>query len=414
MKVQVTQVNTAQIAAQRRQLDAEAVDIDKAIGAAVETKNYRDLDALEKRVNELAEARKELDRHEENSTIAASGKFAALAAYGGDLGTQPVVVKNGRKLGREVAPLALSEPSLKALYDAAESGQTVRVKGYQPETKAFSTVDGILPPQLQPGVVEQIHEWRLLDYLPTQGITSPSLEYLKHTSSTGTPGIVVEGGLKPDVTLNTQGATVTAVKLAATFGISRESGMDFPAFTGYAHNEMFKQVCDLENAQLISGSGTGGNMAGFLNTSGILTYAFAGGGQTQIDAIEQGIQALRVGPALSVPDLLVMHPGTLGGLRRLKDSSGRYFLQPDLARGEIGSIWGVKVLQTVACPAGTGLLIDTTKVGFAVIREGITVSTGTTNDDFSRNIVRYVIEERVGLAVERAAAVCSVSGLPTS
>ena len=98
----------------------------------------------------------------------------------------------------------------------------------------------------------------------------------------------------------------------------------------------------------------------------------------------------------------------------MKDAVARYYLQPDLAAGEIGSLWGVRVLETTACPAGTGILIDTEKMGFAVIREGVTVTTGTTNDDFSRNIVRYVIEERIGLAIERASAICSVTGLPLS
>ena len=147
------------------------------------TKSHRDLDALEKRVERLAEDRKELGRQE---AAIATGKFAALRAYGSDFGNS--VVKNGRRTGREIAPLALPEPALKALYDAQESGQSIRVKAaFQPETKAFSTVDPLLPPQLQPGVVAQIHEWRLLDHLPTQAITAPSLEYIKHTSSTGAP-----------------------------------------------------------------------------------------------------------------------------------------------------------------------------------------------------------------------------------
>jgi HK97 family phage major capsid protein len=282
----------------------------------------------------------------------------------------------------------LSEPSLKALYDAQESGTSARVKAsFQAETKAFSTVDPLLPPQLQPSVVAAIHESRLMDYLPTQAISAPTFEYLKHTSSTGAPGTVVEGALKPDVTINVSSTIVNAYKLAATFGISRESAMDFPQFTEYVQGEMFRQLAhDVENAQLISGNGVAPNLTGILSTSGILTYAYTSG--SQLDAIEQGIQLLRVNAALAVPDILVIHPATLGGLRRLKDAVARYYLQPDLAAGEIGSLWGVKIVATTACPAGTAILIDSGKMGFVVVREGISVITGTTNDDFSRNIVR--------------------------
>ena len=99
----------------------------------------------------------------------------------------------------------------------------------------------------------------------------------------------------------------------------------------------------------------------------------------------------------------------------MKDAVARYYLQPDLlAAGEIGSLWNVRTLVTTACPAGTGILLDSVKMGFAVIREGVTITTGTTNDDFSRNIQRFVIEERIGLAIERASAICSVTGLPLS
>jgi hypothetical protein len=42
------------------------------------------------------------------------------------------------------------------------------------------------------------------------------------------------------------------------------------------------------------------------------------------------------------------------------------------------------------------------------------VKTGTNADDFSRNIIRFVIEERLTLAVERPSAVLAISGLPTS
>jgi hypothetical protein len=70
----------------RRELDAEAANLQAAITRAVTTKSVRDMDALEKRVYKLAADRKELDRQEQAVT---TGKFAALRAYGGDFGTQP-------------------------------------------------------------------------------------------------------------------------------------------------------------------------------------------------------------------------------------------------------------------------------------------------------------------------------------
>jgi hypothetical protein len=48
---------------------------------------------------------------------------------------------------------------------------------------------------------------------------------------------------------------------------------------------------------------------GFFATSGILTYDASMAGQP-IDAVEEAIAALRVGPSLAEPDLLILNPST--------------------------------------------------------------------------------------------------------
>jgi hypothetical protein len=48
---------------------------------------------------------------------------------------------------------------------------------------------------------------RLLDYLPTQSISAPSLEVIVHSSSTGAPAPTAEGAAKPEVVLNTMSQT---------------------------------------------------------------------------------------------------------------------------------------------------------------------------------------------------------------
>lgn len=74
----------------------------------------------------------------------------------------------------------------------------------------------------------------------------------------------------------------------------------------------------------------------------------------------------------------------------------------------------MEVLPTTQITAGVGALLDTRKFGYAVIREMLTFRTGTSDDDFVSNIVRFICEERLTLAVERPSAVCKVTGLPTS
>jgi HK97 family phage major capsid protein len=115
-------------------------------------------------------------------------------------------------------------------------------------------------------------------------------------------------------------------------------------FLGYAQTEMTRQISDVENTQLLNGSGTGGNITGFLNTSGILTHTIAS--ETALDAVEMSIAALRTGSALAEADLLVLNPATWSAMRRIKHTMGRYIVNVDPTQGAGDQLWGVRVLVT--------------------------------------------------------------------
>jgi hypothetical protein len=71
---------------------------------------------------------------------------------------------------------------------------------------------------------------------------------------------------------------------------------------------------------------------GILQTSGTLTRAI--GTDSPLDCLSKAYVDLRVGAAFADPDLVLMHPSTLGALRRQKDADGRYVM--DLLAGPLG------------------------------------------------------------------------------
>jgi hypothetical protein len=79
----------------------------------------------------------------------------------------------------------------------------------------------------------------------------------------------------------------------------------------------------------------------------------------------------------------------------------------------VDRIWGVDVVETTACPAGEGWLLDTTKLGRLAVRETLALRIGYSGTDFVQNVLRYVAEERCVLTVERPAAVLHITTLPT-
>jgi HK97 family phage major capsid protein len=395
----------------------------KAIAIAHEAqKSVKQCEAGEISVAELTAKMARLEReHKEVTELQEYGSHIPAALRGG-AGAGSGRNENGNPDGRFVAtppgmrikgaqavPLGFDENELRAMHEAVSHRQSYALK-----TKAFSSVEPYLPAQLQPTVVGPQYEHRLLDRLPVQVIEAPSLEYLVHQSTTGTPAIVAEGAVKPELIFVTEPETATPQKIAAHTALSWETISDWSNFTQYALGEIVRQVVNVENAELIAGPGTAGHLHGFLGTSGILTHAVANGTTNTLDDVEQSIATLRSGPALAEADLLVLHPNTWSAMRRTKDSYGRYLVTPDPTSDEANSLWGVEVLPTTQITAGDGLLLDTKKFGFVAVREAVSLRTGTNDDDFTRNLQRWVAEERLELAVERPSAVLSISGLPTS
>lgn len=342
--------------------------------------------------------------------VGASSTAGSIGAwrFAGESGAGTVSTKAMTKTGREMAPLAFDDESLHVMHAAVTSRQSLRVK-------AFNTAESHLPAHLMGEVVGPVHETRLLDRLPVMGTTAPSVEYVRHTSTTGSAAITAEGAAKPELVMNLDHVIATAQKIAAHTAVSYEILSDWSAFVGYVQGELFRQIIDAENAELLNGDGTTGHLTGLLHTSGILTHAVdTGNSETALDAIERSIATLRTGAALAEPDLLVLNPTTWSAIRRSKDGQGRYLTAPDPTADEANSCWGVDVLVTTTMTAGAGALIDSSKFGTVHLREGLTLQTGTANDDFTKNQTRFVGEERLALAVVRPAAVLSITGLPTA
>lgn len=104
-----------------------------------------------------------------------------------------------------------------------------------------------------------------------------------------------------------------------------------------------REVMDYENRQLINGAGGTGTIQGFLSQPGILQHdasADTGTGVTALDSFEIGIAAMRQGPALAEPNLVIMHPVTWSNLRHFKDGVYRFLVAPDPTRDETKTLWG--------------------------------------------------------------------------
>jgi HK97 family phage major capsid protein len=310
--------------------------------------------------------------------------------------------------GNRACPLRFDMEELRSLHQKVLRGESGRI-----EARDFASPVDLIPAQLYPQPLFPIHDNRVMDRWPNLATDAPSVEYIRVDSVTGDAEIVAEGALKPELLMPATPQTVTAQKIAAHVGLSWEATQDWSAFVSAVQTELTNKIIDTENRELLLGDGTTGHLDGLLTTTGILTHPVSGP-DSPIDHIEEAISELRVGSALAEPDLAIFHPSTWSAIRRTKDTLDRYIVAADPSKTEVNTVWGVNVLVTTQLTAGIGVLMDTSKFGRVHVREPIGVRVGFANDDFVKNIVRYVAEERIALAVERPAAVCKLTGLPTA
>ena len=346
----------------------------------------------------------ELKAHSQTIAI---GKQAGMLMGGGE--SMQSNLYNGFGFGGprigNAPNLMPSEDQLRGLHEAVLSHKSYK---FQVDTKDVSS---LMPATLIPGVVGVAHEpTRIMDLLPSTSMSTPVIEYIQHTSTTGTAGTVAPGGLKPSVTLNTVKLEARARKIAVTTKINDEDLEDFSAFLQYVSGELQRLVIDAENIQLLLGDGTGENLTGIFATSGILTRVKAASPETGIDTLALAASDLRTGPALVPATVYAMSPGTWTALTLLKDLQGRYILG-NPAEQDAAKLWGTPVVQSTGITAGWVLGMNGPDVGAAYVRQGLTVQTDFGADGFEHNTTLFRCEERVALAIVKPSAAIKITGV---
>lgn len=366
-----------------------------------------------------------------------SAAINALAMYGGDSGSMPtppadtqlfnglVDCRNITHTGGQLAPLTFDGKALAAIGTSYETNAPIRVKAFETKTPTPSlpSMTGLLPAQLHPNVVERVWDVRVADLLPAITADSSSYEFLKDTTTSAAQAAVVgEAQVKPQVDITLTPETFTFAKIAGLLKLSREQVADFSQALGYSINQLQRNIISAENHQLLYGDGSTNsdgsiNMTGLAHTSGILTHTAGtlSGSESHLDSILAAIDAMRSGPALASPSFALVHPTTWHSVCLEKDGLNRSLVSPDPTKDSALQVWDVPVKLSTDVAKGDLFLVDASKMGYLVIREGLQIfGPAHDQDDFSRNLTSWVAELRENLAVVRASAVYLLQGLPTS
>jgi len=252
----------------------------------------------------------------------------------------------------------------------------------------------------------------LIDYFRVIGFGTSRLDHsaggarpvAERTAADGVSAGNAVFGLKPKSNLTFESAQAPVRTIAHYEVAHRNVLADEPQLQAVINNELLYGLRLEEDRQILQGSGTGEDLLGLLNTTGIQLYSqTTNAGQpteTKADALRRA--ATKAILAYYPPSGYVMHPYDWEDVELTKTSEGAYILATNVAVGAQTQAWRQPVVESPAMPEGTfvtgawGLgaqLYDRAQASIRIAEQHA--------DFFIRNAVAVLAEQRLAFAVKR-------------
>ncbi|NSL20560.1 phage major capsid protein [Agrobacterium tumefaciens] len=239
------------------------------------------------------------------------------------------------------------------------------------------------------------------DLLSQGQMDGNTLEYVKETGFVNNAAPVAQGAAKPSSDMKLDLVTTSAKVIAHWMKASKQVLSDISQLRSIIDQRLLYGLAYVEEAQLLNGDGTGQNLNGIIPQATAYSAPITLSSPTSIDMIRLMMlqAALAEYPATGV----VLHPSDWAWIETLKDTTGRYIIGNP--QGTINpTLWGLPVVATQAMTVDK-VLVGAFKLGAQVFdRWDARVETGFVNDDFTKNLVTILAEERLALAVYRPEA----------
>ena len=294
----------------------------------------------------------------------------------------------------------------------ANAASVARTKGsFTVGIQAAVTSDGasagdLIEPTRVPGIVATPERRLFIRDLLNWGRTgSNAVEYVKETGFTSGADVVSEnpsdGKPESDITFDLASAHIATI--AHWIQASKQVLSDAPMLQSYIDGRLRYGLRLKEEAQLLKGSGVGLNINGvYTQASSYVNPGVNVANDTIIDRLR--LAMLQVQLAEYTADGIVLSPIDWAAIELTKDSQGRYiFANPVQLAGPV--LWGLPVVATQSMDAGDFLTGAFRMGAQGWDREDSTVTVSTQDrDNFIKNMVTILCEERIGLTVYRPEA----------
>ncbi|MBR1193230.1 phage major capsid protein [Bradyrhizobium sp. AUGA SZCCT0160] len=270
-------------------------------------------------------------------------------------------------------------------------------------TDAAGSVGDAIQNTRLPGILPLPQRRMTVRDLLSQGqMDGSTLEYVKETGFTNNAGMVAEGAAKPSSDIKLDLVSTSAKVIAHYMKASRQVLSDISQLRSIIDQRLLYGLAYKEESQLLNGDNTGQNLNGIIPQATAYSAPVSLADLNIIDVLRLAMlqAALAEYPASGH----VMHPTDWAGIETLKDTTGRYIIGNPQGT-TTPTLWALPVVATQSMTVRK-FLTGAFKLGAQVFdRWTARVEIATENeDDFIKNLVTILAEERVALAVYRPEA----------
>ena len=365
----------------------------KGLGEELKAKmagNEKGLDDLKGRVDEaltaMNSAKSRLDELEQKATRRGYGVEQEKSI------AQRLVDTEGYK---SFAADPRSGKSAKLSLKATITSLTTDAAGSAGAAVAPMRLTGIVTPPQRPLTVRD---------LLMQGTTdSNAITYVREKLFTNNAAAQAsEGAKKAQSDLQLEEVTVGVKTLAHYVKASRQILDDAAMLESYINGRLAYGLKLVEDKQLLNGDGSAGGLQGLSQVAQAFADKATLKNYTIIDQLR--LAQLQVALADYPASGFVLNPVDWAKIELEKDGQGRHIIGNPQSLAQ-PTLWGIPVVQTQAITAGS-FLTGAFNMGAQIFdRQQLGVAVSTENeDDFVKNLVTILCEERLALAIYRPEA----------
>lgn len=307
--------------------------------------------------------------------------------------------------GEEFSKYLDEHPETKSAIASLKMGQAVNVEVSRKAITNSGATGAALnyPAQTVSGIVAPlVRRLTVRDLLAKGRTNSAAIFFPKENVFTDNSAVVSEGSLKPESDMTFTSETEAVVTIAHHLRISKQMAADVPALVSYINGRLMYGLKLEEEDQLLNGSGTGGNIEGIYTAATLYANTTSIANETDVDKIRLAI--LQAELANAEVNGIVLHPTNWALMELTKDTTGQYvFAQPQSSAAP--RLWGRTVVSTPAMTSGRFLVGDFAQHAQIFDREDASVAISAEDrDNFVRNLLTILVEERLALAIYRPQA----------